>query len=190
MKALRTNDIAALAAHYKWPVHFVGQILSRLECPGDLWRACKMYDDGTLSIESVNATGTKIDIPASRHSIAAAMWERHNFTIRVKEYYDACERLAMPTLLKTNDGGLYTGHRVVFLDDGRIVAIGTADATGHVKFECANNDVMPNFQWGTLHTWLRIFRRENKTFYKQLKRACYNEPLSTFAMDEKTIKRK
>jgi len=193
----RTNDIAALAAHYDWPISFVGQILARIKNPKDLSRACQMYKQGTLSLDDINATGEKIDIPALRHTIASNLWNKKKLQSEqfremmakqkeIAEYYATCVRINCSVI---NPEKKSRGIQSAFINDGRLVAFGYWDEKDGGGIYMANNDVMPNFHWDNLHKNLGDIRRRNKPFYKRIKQACHHEPMATFRFDEKTIRK-
>lgn len=199
MKTLRSTNIADLSAHYGWPPEFVSSILSRITNAADLWRACRMYHDGTLSIADVNADGEPpVDIPALRHTIASnhvAKRKLRDERIRemmakqqaIAEYYNACQRVDMDVPGK--DGKCHGAKHSAFIRDGRLVAFGYWDTTGTGGIYMANNDVMPDFRWNELHDNLGHIRRAFRPFYKAIKKACHNEPPATFRFDERTIRK-
>lgn len=197
MKVLRTNTIPELAGHYDWPIGFVGQILARLKNPADLCRACAMYHAGTLSLDAINSTGDKIDIPALRHDIASNLWNKRKLQSEqframmekqkaIAEYYAACKRLdtsVVEVSKKTR------GTQSAFIRDGRLVAFGYWDSKGNGGIYMANNEVMPNFHWDNLHKNIGDIRARNRRFYKRIKQECTNEQLETFRFDDKTIRK-
>lgn len=198
MNTFKTNNIAELAGLYDWPEEFIGQIASRITNPDDLWRACQMYQRGTLKADDVNNTdGERIDIPALRHTIATNFAAKHKLRsekIRamlarqqeIADYYATCERIDC----KVTDINTGThGTQCAFINEGRLVAFGYWSRDGKGGVYMADNPVMPAFHWEKLHDELGTIRQRNRAFFKRIKQAARREPLATFRFDERTIRK-
>lgn len=198
MNNIKTNNIPELAGLYDWPVSFVEQIATRITNPDDLWRACQMYQRGTLKADDVNnIDGERIDIPALRHTIATNIMAKRKLQseqIRemmakqqaIADYYATCERLNCSVVdVKTRKRGVQS----VFINDGRLVAFGYWPADGNGGIYMADNIVMPAFHWDNLHNELGNIRKRNRAFYKRIKQAARREPLATWRFDENTIRK-
>ena len=164
--------------------HFVDLVKSKLTNPEHLNAALRMFIAGHLPMDLISKPGM-IDLPALRKQIAGNVRERRRKWFesmaeqrRLFGYYSGC------TMVRHNAGK--TVHFAFIDKSGHLVALGMDDGkNGGVYY--ANNPAQ-TIHPDELHSSLARIRKVNRTFYKRIKKAAFAEPLSTWKMDDRTIK--
>ena len=174
--------ISQLSAKYHIDADFLKDLYGKITDKAYFARAVRMFYDGTMSYAI--ATGDKpIDVAALRHEVAANLWHTHQiFNERLKEameqqqkivdYYNSCKQITW--VHKPNK----SVRDVVFVKDERIVAFGHFESKQGGIY-AADNEVMPDFHWQP-HDHLARLRKENKPFYRQVKKAAPKSPRGWF----------
>lgn len=181
------KGIETLATQYGLSIEFLTELETKVVDKENFTHAVKMFADGLLPYDM--ATGKEpINVAEYRKTVARNLWNlRHNQQEKVKEamkqhrkiveYYASCKQLALRN--KPNKAI----RDVVFIKDGHLVAFAHFEPKQGGIY-AANNEVMPNFHWQP-HKYLARLRKQNKAFYRQVKKAAFNSPREWFDFSAK-----
>jgi hypothetical protein len=178
------------ATRYDLPLEFCQKLYDKLTDKGYFERAVRMFVDGRLKYsDAIN--DNSLDCEAVRHEVAQNLVklretrrEALELRMRVTEYYaKECFQFALD---------YRTERRLVFVDKETrtLSAIARVDMRSkEISFYYANNS-FEKYGEEHLHDYMIQLRLSNKAFVRHIKKACVNEPATTFKFDDRTIRNK
>lgn len=174
------STINPLSAKYNLSVEFLTEFHNKIVDKENFDRAVRMFVDGLMPYDI--ATGNApINVAELRHQVAANLWDfRKNKEAKMRaamehykrcqDYYSRCKQIRFP-----RKGDSYD---FVFIHDGHLVAFGRHEPKQGGIY-AADNEVMGNWHWQP-HEILARFRKLNKAFYREIKKAACNSPREWF----------
>lgn len=179
-----------MAVRYDLPLEFCQKLYNKLTDKSYFERAVRMFVDGRLKYSDA-IDDESLDCEALRHEIAQNLVHLREtrqaaleLRMRVTKYYaKECFQYALDYL---------TERRLVFVDKETrtLSAIARVNMRSkEISFYYANNS-FEKFGEEHLHDYMLQLRHSNKNFVRQIKKACWNEPATTFKFDDRTIRNK